>query len=485
MGLIVNRKGDYSSIVDIHISRMMNKLNSIVNIPFLVCLTILLLNDFYLKSVYHNWLTGKLSDFCGLFVFVWFLDALIPNRKVAIYLSTALLFVFWKSPHSQSFIDIISLWFYPINRVVDMTDLLALMVLPVSFYYKPPIIKGLSLNPIPLAFLTVFSFCATSIPQPTRIFEQPQYLLFKSGIIDFESSDYPSNYDVYYLDSLLIINIKSIRIDKRASIDDDFHKVQILKDIDLRLLRELKEEYRTQRPLNEYVVQRDSLAEVGSTSIILNLDSISDELNFSRARLNGDFKRYSKEHQLIIQGKYKNGIEDSIWTFYSSNREIHSRKYFENGELIKIEMFGKNKLKSKRKVNSREMTIRDKYFHLAIIFLLFFSLLVKIYINLRRSENKNIVQLSNFSKVTGTLILPLGILLLAKIISSIIPNSYTNFFLGIFGEVFLVYIVTTPLFLLIFYYLKLRSKLDLIYYILLLSLAIVFTEELIYLRSII
>src|SRR5690606_34709421 len=126
--------------------------------------------------------------------------------------------------YSQTFIDLFSQNFYPIHRVVDITDLVALAILPITFFYKPNTSKSLNISPIPLAFLTVFSFCATSIPEPTQEFEQPQYLLFKSGIITFESSDYPSEYEVYHRDTLLIIDIKRIKIDKRAPIDDEFHK---------------------------------------------------------------------------------------------------------------------------------------------------------------------------------------------------------------------------------------------------------------------
>ena len=204
---------------------MKNKLKSIFNIPFLVCLTILLANDFYFKTEYHNWLTGKLSDFCGLFIFVWFWTALFPSKKQTIHFLTAMFFVIWKSPYSQAFIEFFSQNFYPIHRVVDITDLVALTMLPITFYYKPNINQRLNISPIPLALLTIFSFCATSIPEPTQEFEQPQYLLFKSGVTTFENSDYPSAYEVYNLDTLLIIDIKRIRIDKRAPIDDEFQKV--------------------------------------------------------------------------------------------------------------------------------------------------------------------------------------------------------------------------------------------------------------------
>ena len=463
---------------------MKRKLESIINIPFLACLAILLLNDFYLKIEYHNWLTGKLSDFCGLFVFASFWTVLLPNKKQMVYFSTALVFTIWKSPYSQPFIDFFSESIYPIHRVVDITDIMALTILPIAFYYNPGPNIRIKISPIPFALLSVFSFCATSVPQPTQVFEQPQYVLFKSGITAFEDSDYPSEYKVHNLDTLVVIDIKRIRIDERASIDDEFHKVQILKDIELRLLRELTDGYRTQRKLIEYEDLRDSLTESRATLITLKLDTIIDELNFKKTRLDGNFKRYTTDNRLTIEGKYKNGVEDSIWTFYNRQNEILSRKYFENGELIKTEIFEKTKRLSQLKFNTRAETVRNKYFHLAIILVLIISLLIKLYLNFRRSEAEDIIRVSNFSGIAGSLTLPLGILMVAKVFSSVIPNSYSTFFLGIFGEAILVYVVTTPIFFIIFYLLKLRNRLDLIYHILLLSFAIVFTEEWIYLKSI-
>lgn len=199
---------------------MKDKLKSIINPLFLVSLAILLLNDFYLKSEYHNWITGKLSDFCGLFVFASFWEALFPNRKKLVYVSTALLFVFWKSPFSQSFINFFSENLYPIYRVIDATDLIALLVLPIAFYanqsysFKPKP----TLNPVPLAILSIFAFCATSMPSPTQTFEQPQYLLFKSGSIDFDNIQSFDEFEVYKPDSFLIVEIRSVRLDILISI---------------------------------------------------------------------------------------------------------------------------------------------------------------------------------------------------------------------------------------------------------------------------
>src|SRR6187402_3574682 len=72
---------------------------------FIIGLVILLLNDFVLKGLYGNWLTGKLSDFAGLFIFPLFFAALLPGHKNKIFWLTGLLFIFWKSSLSQVLID--------------------------------------------------------------------------------------------------------------------------------------------------------------------------------------------------------------------------------------------------------------------------------------------------------------------------------------------------------------------------------------------
>lgn len=71
---------------------------------FLFSLIVLLLNDHYLKAQFHNFLTGKLSDFAGLFIFPLFFAAFFPKRRLSIYFFAGFFFVFWKSPLSQSFL---------------------------------------------------------------------------------------------------------------------------------------------------------------------------------------------------------------------------------------------------------------------------------------------------------------------------------------------------------------------------------------------
>jgi uncharacterized protein YqcC (DUF446 family) len=152
---------------------------------FIFSLFLLLLNDFFLKQQFHNFLTGKLSDFAGLFVFPLFFAAFFPKRKSAIYISTAIFFIFWKSPLSQSLIDFWnSVIYFKIWRVVDYTDLLALSVLPLSYFYfetQTQKQKTFSISFAKRAFasfivlLSVFAFTATTLVKDRSISLEREY----------------------------------------------------------------------------------------------------------------------------------------------------------------------------------------------------------------------------------------------------------------------------------------------------------------------
>ncbi len=110
---------------------------------FLISLILLLLNDFYLKHEFHNALTGKLSDVTGLFALAVFLFAFFPAYKKQL-IFCVLFFCWWKSPLSGFFIhfanDQLSL---PLHRVVDYTDLFALLILPFTYSVNPPVTRFL------------------------------------------------------------------------------------------------------------------------------------------------------------------------------------------------------------------------------------------------------------------------------------------------------------------------------------------------------
>jgi hypothetical protein len=136
---------------------------------FVLALGLLLLNDFYLKYEYSTFLTGKLSDFAGLFIFPYFLSSVRINWTKSIYIVTAVLFVFWKSPYSQELIDSARTLGIGFNRVIDYTDLFALIILPFSFwYFQKQLLTAIKINKyltVPLSVISLFAIWATTLPR--------------------------------------------------------------------------------------------------------------------------------------------------------------------------------------------------------------------------------------------------------------------------------------------------------------------------------
>jgi hypothetical protein len=145
---------------------------------FLIGLLLLLLNDFVFKEQFHNGFTGKLSDVAGLFVFPLFWTAFFPRQKRLVFISTAVLFVFWKSVYSQFLIEgWNSLPFFGIQRTVDYTDLWALLILPLSYRYSN---TSLGIH-VPnrliylIAIISMFAFTATQYRKKVSYNNQYQF----------------------------------------------------------------------------------------------------------------------------------------------------------------------------------------------------------------------------------------------------------------------------------------------------------------------
>ncbi len=101
---------------------------------FLIALTLLIANDWLLKPIFHNAITGKLSDFAGVFAFAYFWSVAAGRRHVTIHVLVGIAFAIWKSPLSQPAIDAWNaLQIMSIARVVDAGDLMALLMLPLSW----------------------------------------------------------------------------------------------------------------------------------------------------------------------------------------------------------------------------------------------------------------------------------------------------------------------------------------------------------------
>ncbi|HET6362197.1 MAG TPA: hypothetical protein VFH11_09070 [Gemmatimonadota bacterium] len=100
---------------------------------YLSALTLLVANDWLLKSALHNGLTGKLSDLAGLFAVTWLGVVVLPRWRWLLSGTVAIAFVYWKSPYSDA---LIAAWnglnLFPIGRVVDFSDCVALAMVPVA-----------------------------------------------------------------------------------------------------------------------------------------------------------------------------------------------------------------------------------------------------------------------------------------------------------------------------------------------------------------
>ncbi len=147
------------------------RIDDIFNAYFLIAILILILNDFVFKQAFGNWFTGKLSDFVGLYAFAYFWGVVFKKKwKKAIYISIAVMFVYWKSPFSET---LIVLWNsyapYNIGRVIDYSDLIALVVLPFGYFHharEKKVVNSMAVlykvgRPVIVSF-TIFTFLATS-----------------------------------------------------------------------------------------------------------------------------------------------------------------------------------------------------------------------------------------------------------------------------------------------------------------------------------
>lgn len=140
--------------------------NKIGHPLFLLSITLLILNDWVFKNAFHNELTGKLSDFAGLFAFPFLFSVLFPRKKRFVHIITAIGFLYWNSPLSQSFIVFFNHWNIPINRTIDYTDNIALLSIILSYV----VLKSDYFLPLPSTVKRVFivlsctAFLATSLP---------------------------------------------------------------------------------------------------------------------------------------------------------------------------------------------------------------------------------------------------------------------------------------------------------------------------------
>lgn len=141
---------------------------------YLLALAVLLLNDHVLKELAPGFVTGKLSDFAGLFACAAFWAGLFPRRALAVCGAVGGLFILWKSPWAGPWIaSWNALGVYPLARVADPGDLVALGVLPLAYRLSvhPPVTARRPAAAVAVSLLSLVAFAATS--RPHADFEVP------------------------------------------------------------------------------------------------------------------------------------------------------------------------------------------------------------------------------------------------------------------------------------------------------------------------
>lgn len=441
---------------------MLNRLKPLTTLPFLICLVLLMFNDFYLKEVFHNALTGKLSDFCGLFIFPIFWSVFLPRRKAPIFFLTGLFFIYWKSEYSAPFIEFFSTYFFPIQRVVDPTDLIALVVLPLAWYSLKVRTISLNFNPSLIAVLAFFAFCASSKPSYFQAFDQPQYVLFQSKVVP-DSTSYYDDFAVYHFDSLLVVEARQMETGRRPIKSDDYDKNIIVS--------QLEESIRNQMPAIEGLMTPGKI-----TILTIKTPNYEDLLRFKGGRLDGKFVRKNDNH-VLIEGFYKNGIEDSTWTISDSTAAVLTKKTFVKGETTKIQQYKAGQLISSESVATRSDAIIWKYVHLVLLMGLSILMIVLIIKNYRATYPESL-QIKLIWKFVLCLTLPILVWIAQMGISILIPDHFSEPLAVVFNFVF-IYMYTLPLFIIVVSFIKFRRQIDVLWYILLFALLYNFVLEVI------
>ncbi|WP_343558879.1 hypothetical protein [Sphingobacterium sp.] len=436
---------------------MYGRLKHLVSPLFIFFLVLLIVNDFFLKAAFHNAVTGKLSDFSGLFIFPIFWSAIFPRHKLSVFITTAVLFVFWKSNYSSGIIQFLKPYF-SIARTVDPTDLIALFMLLFAWLHikrvsRPTIGSTLKtrLTAYFIGAIAIFSFCATSQPRYIQFFEQPQYVLLKNPTIRYFNAH--DELKFYKRDSLLAVKINYLYI-RRPKREDDYSKNRSVEHLDLTVLRLLADSA--------------SLIPPGKISMLtLNTDQGTDSLRFNGGRLDGRFTR-TKGGKTIIEGFYKMGLEDSIWTIRDTIGGDQIIQAFVNGETTQIKRYSGGKLKSTSTINTRADSIFNTYVQLAVLILCMAGLGYFLYINYRKARPEYL-KLRLLWGLLLCFVAPFFVWLFYIGILLLLMNYNQDIFETIAAGIF-IFITVCPLMFVIVFLIKLRRPIDIFLYCLLFSL---------------
>lgn len=285
----------------------------LLNYVFVVSIILLFINDHFLKLYFHNWFTGKFSDFLGMIIFPLFLAYIFPRLRTFSVFVSFILFIFWKSPFSDGFID-----FYnqispiAVARVVDYTDFIAFifLVIPFLLIKYDALLQPLKIRKIRPALVlvpSIFMMMATSPPPYYRYGSDGMVLFndysFKIPKSKTEALDELKNRNILFKkDTLMIIKRNNISSESLIMNGTDLKTLEVDKEI-------LKKELERKIQFYDYYIIdslkigdetlkniRFELEELSKSKVKIILKSIIlEEQNTNNKKLQKKFRKIYRE----------------------------------------------------------------------------------------------------------------------------------------------------------------------------------------------
>lgn len=310
----------------------MGKKYLIFNYLFLFSLVTLALNDHYFKFHYTSWFTGKLSDMAGIIVLPMLIAFLFPKLGKFSVITAGVFFIFWKSDLSQSVIQ-----FYnqmspiEIERVVDYSDLLVLVLLPLPYYLMQEVslLEKFSVkktSSLIVLFPAVLILMSTSPPRKSynysaetgvMIFPNLGFDIKKTEpdlLSEFKSQNIAFSKDTakileeskYRISNIIELNQKAIAGEGNISrIDNDSLKILLIKEIETRpdyLIPELKIGDRMVKNIRFSTSSADrAISQKKFTYIRVHSVEIDKNLDYDKVD-----DRLREIYQNIVMSKFKN-----------------------------------------------------------------------------------------------------------------------------------------------------------------------------------
>lgn len=261
----------------------------LLNWAFVGSLILLFINDHFLKFEYSNWITGKLSDFTGIFILHLIFAFIFPKKRFVSVLLTILFFIFWKSPLSETFIKIYN-YLSPIRteRVVDYSDFIAFSVLPLSFYLIQNLKKYefLKIKKVHSAFIAIPTFIILISEAPPL----SHYYTYTDG--DFRCYKCNTTIDISKNDLIKKLNDRNIKL---------YEKEKIKLDSSHSWVAEKYNRYKFYR-IDELIIEKDTLRNIdfyiesknnGKTKIYFS--GMNMPKNLSQQQVDSKIRKYYKK----------------------------------------------------------------------------------------------------------------------------------------------------------------------------------------------